>query len=112
MLLLISGSFYLYSIKNEEIVSKQNRLLGEVVANAAFLEAHVTTQEDDPSIAVVDKLIADRLRRRSHSRFLLGIFERRRMAFRYLVSHLRLASHYRGCFAPCGQVVRLEAGER
>ena len=66
MLLLISGSFYLYSIKNEEIVSKQNRLLGEVVANAAFLEAHVTTQEKDPSIAVVDKLIADRLRRRPY----------------------------------------------
>jgi two-component system sensor histidine kinase BarA len=66
MLLLITGSFYLYSIKNEEIVADQNRLLGEVLVNAAIMEAHLSSQEKDPWMAKVDKTIAQLLRRRPY----------------------------------------------
>jgi two-component system sensor histidine kinase BarA len=64
--LLITGSFYLYSVKNEEIIREQNRFLGEVVTNAAILEAHLLTQDDEIALRPVDELIAESFRRRNY----------------------------------------------
>ena len=66
MLLLITGSFYLYSIKNEDIVAEQDRVLGEVVAAAAIMEAHLTSQEDDPLLRKVDRALAESFRSRQY----------------------------------------------
>ena len=66
MLVLITGSFYAYSVQNEKIVRDQNRFLGEVVVNAALLEAHVTSQEEAPSMQRIDRMIAKRIRRREY----------------------------------------------
>jgi two-component system sensor histidine kinase BarA len=68
MLLLITGSFYLYSLKNEEIVADQNQFLGEVVAAAAVMEAHFNVQDEDvdPWMARVDQKLSEMLRARPY----------------------------------------------
>ncbi len=66
LLLFISGSFWFYGKKTDEIVIEQNRFTGEALANAALMEAHFTKQEKDPNIQETDIEIADLLRKRNY----------------------------------------------
>ncbi len=66
MLLLITGSFYLYSQKNEEIVVQQTHFLGEQVVISALMEAHMRKQESELALRPVDEMIADLLKRRRY----------------------------------------------
>ncbi len=70
LLPLIMGSFWWYGQKTDEIVYDRNRFIGEALANAALIEAHLRKQEvseDIRSIQTVDERIADALRRKKYS---------------------------------------------
>jgi len=64
LLPLIMGSFWWYGKKTEEIVYDRNRFIGEALANAAMIEAHMKKQEDDVATQRVDERISDMLRRK------------------------------------------------
>jgi signal transduction histidine kinase len=75
MLLIISGSFYVYSRYNDRIVLDQNRFLGEVVLGSALTETHARlladnetsySTEEKSSFKNLFKVLANRFRRRSY----------------------------------------------
>ena len=67
LLPLIAGSFWLYASLVNGVVEKQARGSGEALANAALVEAHFKTQEEDVGLRLyADRKIADMLRGRRY----------------------------------------------
>lgn len=67
LLPLIMGSFWFYGWKTDQIVYERNRFIGEALANAALIEAHLKKQEESAAIQRVDEIIAANLRRKQYT---------------------------------------------
>ena len=67
LLPLIMGSFWWYGWKTDEIVYERNRFIGEALANAAVIEAHLRNQEETEVMQRVDEKIAGSLRRKQYN---------------------------------------------